>query len=153
MVRLKWFAIIASMFGWKFQLQMVRLKSFRLVWICSSTRVSIPNGSIKIKHRPRHFPVRIMFQFQMVRLKYKYGQVRLCQLQFQFQMVRLKCCAPHVSEHLKRVSIPNGSIKILSCRWWSSLAERFQFQMVRLKMEATNGWRTRVVSFNSKWFD
>ena len=78
----------------------------------SPTNISIPTGSIKIFFVENYKRKFVVFQFQLVRLKYNY--------------------LPY-SQKRKPISIPTGSIKIQGTRKDGLSILAFQFQLVRLK--------------------
>ena len=109
----------------------IKITAIPLLYL-NSTGISIPTGSIKILHDITLKFVFLLFQFQLVRLKYDQHLERNVEYKFQFQLVRLKFSSSHLRCCPNIISIPTGSIKI-AYDYDTYICDLFQFQLVRLK--------------------
>ncbi len=139
MVRLKYMAYRADVDQLQVSIPNGSIKIRSGVKMDCLTSVSIPNGSIKIVIKPVWAALVIMFQFQMVRLKYKKKKSNQAKKKVSIPNGSIKIIlSPRLKFVSEIVSIPNGSIKIrpFSVTLLATLA--FQFQMVRLKCFTMN---------------
>ena len=94
------------------------------------------------------------FQFLMVRLRVLAATTTLrCPPLFQFLMVRLKGSNGHHHAPVRLISIPYGSIRGGRDMRPGRVRIQFQFLMVRLEVICLLPIVSRLIYFNSLWFD